>query len=141
LLNIVADTNDLVSALLGKRLRIFFELLRQEKFILVFSEETFSELIFVLQRPKFRDHLSPVAMDEFRELLSFHSLLVHPLQKVAVCRDKKDNMFLECALHLPVDYIVTGDDDLLVLHPFQNIPIITPNTFIQTIQESSSAFR
>lgn len=34
------------------------------------------------------------------------------------------------------DYLVTGDDDLLVLHPFRGIPILTPATFLEEIGQS-----
>ena len=90
-LRIVADTNVLVSALLGKVLRVFLQRLQENKFELVFSEKTFKELAIVLNRPKFEKYISPV------------------------------------------DIIVTGDSDLLVLDPFRYIPIITPEEFLLKI--------
>lgn len=54
---IVADTNVLVSALLGKSLRIFLDKLIKDKFELVFSEATFEELFAVLNRSKFERYL------------------------------------------------------------------------------------
>jgi len=55
---IVADTNVIVSALLGKSLRIFLELLSENKFALVFSELTCQELFSVLKRPKFQRYFT-----------------------------------------------------------------------------------
>ena len=47
----------------------------------------------------------------------------------SVCRDPADNAVLGCALTAQVDYLVTGDRDLLDLHPFRNLPIVPPRDF------------
>jgi putative PIN family toxin of toxin-antitoxin system len=49
---------------------------------------------------------------------------------VSNCRDPKDNKFLELAIDGKATSIVTGDKDLLVLHPFRNINIVTPGAFL-----------
>jgi len=46
-----------------------------------------------------------------------------------VCRDPDDNQILACANAGKADYLVTGDDDLLVLKEFKNIRIIKPRGF------------
>ena len=46
-----------------------------------------------------------------------------------VCRDGKDNFLLEVALEGEADYLVTGDEDLLVLDPFHNTKIVKPKDF------------
>jgi putative PIN family toxin of toxin-antitoxin system len=130
---IVADTNVLVSALLGKKLRIFLEKLSEDKFELFFSEATFEELFAVLTREKFADYLSKNDIQEFRELLSYHSQLVTTTETISVCRDPKDKIFLECAMEVAVDYLVSGDQDLLVLRSYRNIPIVTPIEFLTTL--------
>lgn len=53
---------------------------------------------------------------------------VHDL--VTECRDPNDNKFLELALSGQGSHIVTGDVDLLVLHPFRGIAIVTPQSFL-----------
>jgi predicted nucleic acid-binding protein len=50
---------------------------------------------------------------------------------VTICRDPKDDMYLELALSGKADCIITNDDDLLVLRPFEKIPIITPKEFLE----------
>ncbi len=47
-----------------------------------------------------------------------------------ICRDPDDDKFLELALNGEADLIVTGDDDLLALHPFHSIPIVTPAAYL-----------
>jgi putative PIN family toxin of toxin-antitoxin system len=49
---------------------------------------------------------------------------------IAACRDPKDDRFLELAISGRADVIVSGDQDLLVLHPFRNVPILTPAAFL-----------
>ena len=58
------------------------------------------------------------------------ALFIEPVVKISECRDPKDNKFLELAVAGKADCIVTGDKDLLELHPFRNIRIITPKEFL-----------
>jgi uncharacterized protein len=56
--------------------------------------------------------------------------LVSITENITVCRDEKDNQFLELAVSGNANLIVTGDMDLLVLSPFQVVEIVTPDMFI-----------
>jgi predicted nucleic acid-binding protein len=51
-------------------------------------------------------------------------------ERIIACRDATDDKFLELAVNGHADMIVTGDRDLLVLHPFRGIPIIDPAAFV-----------
>ncbi|MBD2777542.1 putative toxin-antitoxin system toxin component, PIN family [Iningainema sp. BLCCT55] len=59
---------------------------------------------------------------------------VEVIEDISICRDPKDNKFLEVALGGSADYLVTGDNDLLVLSPFRGIPIITPVQFKEILE-------
>ncbi len=48
---------------------------------------------------------------------------------VGACRDKDDDNVLACAVEAAVDYLVTGDKDLLHLKVFRGIRTITPRDF------------
>ncbi len=48
-----------------------------------------------------------------------------------MCRDEKDNKFLDLAVIGNANIIVTGDRDLLTLNPFQTVEIITPDMFVE----------
>lgn len=65
------------------------------------------------------------------KLLEHISQQIHVSISVDDCRDPKDNKFLELALTVNANCIVTGDKDLLVLHPFRQIPIITVTEFLE----------
>ena len=49
--------------------------------------------------------------------------IVYPVRE---CRDPADDKFLEVALNGKADLILTGDADLLTLHPWQGIAILPP---------------
>jgi uncharacterized protein len=54
-------------------------------------------------------------------------------RKITTCRDVKDDKFLEVAVNGHADFIVTGDKDLLVLHPFESVEILTAADFLKNI--------
>ena len=62
---------------------------------------------------------------------------VEVLKQVKLCRDAKDDKFIELALNGDASHLITGDADLLILHPIQNIPVINPRTFWDEITRSN----
>jgi len=52
------------------------------------------------------------------------------LESVTDCRDPDDNKFLELALSGKADLIITGDADLLSLHPWRGIAILSPADYL-----------
>jgi putative PIN family toxin of toxin-antitoxin system len=130
-LPVVVDTNVLVSSALfpastpGK---VFDHVLLVDT--LLFSESTFEELREVLNRPKFERYLDGVRRDRLLSRLRAAGSFVDIRRAVQVCRDAKDDKFLDVAINGRADLIVTGDADLLVLHPFEDIEIITPTAYL-----------
>jgi putative PIN family toxin of toxin-antitoxin system len=59
------------------------------------------------------------------------SKVVEPVKKIDICRDKEDNMLLECCFAAHAEYLITGDKDLLSIDmlPFK-LKIVTPRTFV-----------
>jgi predicted nucleic acid-binding protein len=51
-------------------------------------------------------------------------------ETISICRDAKDNKFLELAVNGDAKFIITGDQDLLILNPFRGIKIITPELLV-----------
>ena len=58
------------------------------------------------------------------------SAVIPIIESITVCRDPDDDKFLERAVSGNADYLVSGDDDLLALHPFRAIPILRPAAFL-----------
>ena len=55
---------------------------------------------------------------------------VEIIRKIKACRDPKDNKFLDAAINGQAEVIITSDKDLLILHPYQSIQIITPAQYL-----------
>ena len=134
-MRVVLDTNVLVSAVIkptGVAAQILLHL-RTRHFEVLMSRVTFGELTSVLFRPRLRTKygLSDDVLQPVLRLVYLRSTMVQPQQQIVVCRDPKDNMYLEVAVEGQADFVITGDSDLLILHPFRGIPIITPSAFLK----------
>jgi hypothetical protein len=131
-LRAVFDTNVIVSAALlaGSVPRRAFDKAFDAGRILI-SVPVLLELAEVLARPKLNKYL--LEEERMRFLISFLKAaeMVEVTERVAACRDAKDDKFLELAVSARADCIVSGDADLLVLNPFRGIPIITPDNFLR----------
>jgi len=99
------------------------------------SLETLGELERVLGRKKFDQYLDRGARMEFVALMRRHSHVfavdeadVSRLE--VVCRDAKDNQFLALAQVSEACVLVSSDDDLLILHPWHEVAIVTPTDFL-----------
>jgi putative PIN family toxin of toxin-antitoxin system len=134
---LVLDTNVLVSAALFKQSKpaiVLKEVYRQE--VLLISSEILEELQNVLKREKFDRYISEVDREIFVQVVVERSIFFEPQVKIDICRDPKDNHILELANFGKADFIITGDDDLLVLDSFQSIPIMTPDAWLQNFSTS-----
>jgi uncharacterized protein len=127
----VFDTNVMVSAVLLPRSipRRAFDRAQEQGKILT-SVATIDELNAVLRRPHFDKYVREAQRLEFLALLIQEAELVEVTEVVTKCRDPKDNKFLELAVSGKATCLISGDKDLLVLHPFCEIPIIPPQTFL-----------
>lgn len=130
----VFDTNVLVSALLladSKPRQALDLTVRQGKILLSFA--TLAELHEVLNRKQLRRYIDEEDIRNFLAALSREAEWVEVNVRIAACRDPKDDKFLELAVSGRATHIVTGDSDLLALDPFQNIPILSPQAFLDSV--------
>ena len=93
------------------------------------SSELAAELEQVMNRPKFVDRFSAEARERILRAADISSVYVAVTSTVQDCRDPKDDMLLALALDGSADLILTGDLDLLVLHPWRGIDSYRPLTF------------
>lgn len=129
---IVFDTNVLVSAALFQQSvprRAFDRAIAMGQVIV--STTTFAELREVLNRPRFDKYVSAASRTTFLDDFQAATQAIEVTEAIRVCRDAKDDQFLELAVSGKASYLVTGDDDLLSLHPFREILIWTPAAFLQ----------
>jgi len=134
-MKVVIDTNIWISYLLGSLLQDLDEKILSKEIKVVVSEEMLKELSEVSSRPKFKNIFTAKRIKELFSLLDSYAIVISPGQNIVACRDEKDNFLLEVALEGKADYLITGDEDLLVLNSFQGIKIITPKDFEKIIED------
>ena len=83
-------------------------------------------------RPKFDSYVASdkrlAIIEDLKDIIKIVPVTAH----IEACRDPKDNKYLELAVSASAACIITGDKDLLILHPFQNIPILTAADFLNS---------
>lgn len=130
-MRVILDTNLLISAVLIKNSPPDKALRKaQNSCTILCSKSIFSEYAEKLLLPKFDKYVSLSKRMNMLDDVEGEALFIEPDIKISGCRDPKDNKFLELAVAGNADCIVTGDKDLLELHPFRNIRIITPKEFL-----------
>jgi uncharacterized protein len=131
------DTNALVSHLMvpgsipDRAVRVAMEF-----HPVLVSEATMMELA-ELWWPKFERYIPHGSRERLLAQLTLVTESVLILRPVFGCRDPRDDKFLELAVNGAADLILTGDADLLALHPFRTIPIITPAEWLGSFEPES----
>lgn len=128
---VVLDTNVLISGALSATSKPAFALehaIRNGQ--LLASSATLRELMEKLLSPKFDAYVSRDRRDALLLRLAPLVEIVEIVQTIQASRDPKDDKFLEVAVNGRADVLVTGDGDLLELHPFRGIAILTPATYL-----------
>lgn len=127
----ILDANVLVSAALIKNSLPGLSLQKAiSNGIILLSGETLNELKRTLNKSKLKRYITKKDKYIFISRLTSKASFIEITCEINECRDPKDNKYLELALSGNADCIVTGDKDLLVLHPFHGISIITPRDFL-----------
>jgi putative PIN family toxin of toxin-antitoxin system len=134
----VVDTNILVRAVIKPYGTVGPVLLRLRhgEHTLLYAPSLLEELIDVLNRPRIREKywLTDQDIQTVLSLILLRGDVVKPKERITACRDPKDDKFLEVAVAGEADVIVSGDQDLLVLHPYAGIPILSPGAFLQMLE-------
>lgn len=142
-MRVVVDTNILVRALIKPSGTVgpLLLRLRHRNYTQLYSQALLEELIDVLKRPRIsrKYGLTDADIRTVISLILLRGEAVTPSQTITACRDPKDDKFLEVAVTGRADVIVSGDEDLLVLNPFQSIPILPPVDFFDMLDSRQQA--
>lgn len=133
---VVVDTNVLISRLLAPRsapAQAVSHVVNNGR--LLASDATFEELAEVLSRAKFDPYLSLAERQQFVRLLTRIVEMPPIAHRISACADPSDNKFLDLAVSGAATAIVTGDRDLLDLHPFREIPILKPAAYLEWVDK------
>jgi len=124
---VVVDTNVFVSGLLRYSSVPGRAAARaRNNAVLLVSQATMTELADVLAEAKFDRYVTVEQRTQFIRLIANLAEFVPIIQRVRECRDPEDDKFLEVALNGRADVIVTGDADLLEMHPWRGVEILSP---------------
>jgi len=131
---VVLDTNIIISAFGwgGKPEEIIKKVIDKE-LELVISTKQLAELRNVLEYPRLKFDESK--KERILSLVSTISTIIVAKGKVDFVKsDPDDNIILEPACHMKVDYIITGDKKhLLPLRKFKDAEIVSPDEFLKKI--------
>ena len=135
-MRVVIDTNTVISGFLwGSYPRQIIDLVRTQEITVYTSSFLIEELSEVLSRPKFYQRIQTVIEETPESLVNNYRNLVkiveiYQVEKIVI-NDPDDDQVLACAISANADYIISGDQDLLTLKLYQNIPIVTPREFMK----------
>ena len=104
------------------------ELAIKEEIEIYANEEILNEYFRIIEKIGKKDK---ELCSQWKMLLVQIVKVVQDKRKIRICRDPKDDMFLECAASCGAKYIVSGDDDLLSLQEMEGIQIITAKEYLK----------
>jgi len=132
---IVLDSNVIIAAFAARGLcnALFESCIGNHDIVL--CEEILSEIASNLKK---KIHLPDDIIRQVLLLLRSHATIVNP-EKVDMnaCKDKKDLMVLGAAIAGKVQYIITGDKDLLSVGRFKDVEIVDPRTFWKVMKRKT----
>lgn len=85
-----------------------------------------------MRRPKLEKYISEKVLDDVLELMDEFGEFVSVRSEIKLCRDPKDNFLLSLAVDGKADYLLTGDNDLLVLKTIEETKIMKISRFLET---------
>jgi putative PIN family toxin of toxin-antitoxin system len=139
-IRIVIDTNIFVRYLIRPSAAIK-ELLEvrwlSDQVQVVTAPELVAELTEVLQRPKILAYIQPQEAQIILETIRRKAELLPPLGTVPpYTRDPKDDKFVACAIIGNAQYLVSVDEDILVLQQVGSVQMVTPFTLLPLLDQT-----
>lgn len=129
-MRIIVDTNLWISFTIGKRLSVLKKLVSRNDISIIISEDIIKEYLDVCKRPKFKKYISEADIEATLNLIDTYCDLIRiTTTAISEIRDKDDLFLLSLADSCSADYIITGDNDLLILISHHQTKIIDFKTF------------
>lgn len=126
---VIIDTNCWISFLIGRRLHKMVDWLSDGRIQLLLCDELIEEIREVASRPKFRKYFRPADVDSLVDFLLLISGNIELKSNISLCRDAADDFLLALAVDAQANYLLTGDEDLLVLQKVGKCKIVDIQTF------------
>lgn len=133
-MKVVIDTNIFISSFFGGNPKRIIDDWKEGKLTLCLSGEIVEEYTEVLRRIGLENE------EELGELLElfrkgYNLLFTRKTPKLSVVKaDPDDNKFIECAVKLKAEYIITGDQELERVREYEGIKIVSPKEFLNRVK-------
>jgi putative PIN family toxin of toxin-antitoxin system len=134
-MKVVLDSNIFVSSFFWKgNPRKVFDRVTNGVDELFITDEILDEITRVMSRKKFDLNINEI--NDYANVIESYSIkLICKSKLKKISRDIDDDKILQCGLEGNVDFIITGDDDLLVLKNYENIKIVTPKEYLNILEK------
>ncbi|GHT13115.1 PIN domain-containing protein [Bacteroidia bacterium] len=126
---VIIDTNVWISFLIGKRLQRLLHYVLDERVVIVTCNAQIRELTRVLKKPKIKKLVQDSQVSSFFTFLTEQAQVTPITTIINLCRDPKDNYLLSLSIDANANYLISGDDDLLVLQQINGTSIINFTDF------------
>jgi len=129
---VVVDTNVFVSSFFGGNPRKIVDLWKSGQVTICLSKPIIDEYVEVLQQLGLQNER------ELEELLNLFARGFHVLFSAntpelhLVNEDPDDDKFIECAVALKADFVISGDKNLIAIQDYMSIRIVTPKEFLDS---------
>lgn len=121
---LVIDTNLWISFLISNSFNKLDKLIEANKVIFIFSDELLTEFLEVTSRPKLRKYFVQSDVANLLNTIHSHAEFIHVKSKTNACSDPKDNFLLSLCDDAKADYLLTGDEALLVSKKYKKTTIL-----------------
>jgi putative PIN family toxin of toxin-antitoxin system len=129
-IRVVVDTNVFVSSFFGGNPRKIIDLWKTGEIALCLSKPIVDEYMEVLRRLGLQNE------NELDELLGLFAQGLHVIftartpELHVLEKDPDDNKFIECAVALKAEFVITGDKALKAIQEYMNIKVVSPRDFL-----------
>jgi putative PIN family toxin of toxin-antitoxin system len=130
-MKVVLDTNVFVSGIFwGGPPHKILELWASDKIQVLITKKILEEYFKTIQKI---DSDKKVLL-KWTAFVTENSVVLEDKNMVDICRDPGDNKFLNCAFVGKADYLISGDDDLLIFQQVGLVRILNPSRFLKVIR-------
>lgn len=129
---IILDTSFIIASIISIKDSQILKMAKTGKISLCYSDETFQELVETLKSKNIRKYISNNReVAKFVAWYKYNAKNIIITKEVKICRDPKDDKFIDLALSADAHFIISNDKDLLILESFNNTKILDPEDFLK----------
>lgn len=133
IIRIAFDTNIWISFSIGKKLDKLKEILLNNNIVIFICPEIIEEYLRISGREKIAKYLTQQRILDTLDLMETFTKNKEVISGKSISRDPKDDFLLSFAKENKLDYLVTGDKDLLVIKKYNSTRIITFNELLEKL--------